>query len=123
MNLLASARGTAGAVNASVPLSIKYSTGNTTSRDGSRQPSYVTVDCMGDVQAMQGSDLRQIEALNLNGTKRKIYLFGLSDGVVRALRKGGDVISDDQNNVWLVATVIEQWPNWCSVAVTLQNNA
>jgi hypothetical protein len=39
--------------------------------------------------------------------------------------KGGDLLTDGNGDVWLVAMVLEQWQHsngWCSVAVTLQND-
>lgn len=78
----------------------------------------------GQVQAMQYKDLMQVDSLNLNGTRRKIYLYGASNGVVRTSLKGGDLITDPNNQVWLVAMVIEQWAiDWASVATTLQNGS
>jgi hypothetical protein len=78
----------------------------------------------GQVQPMQYKDLLQTEGLNLNGTRRKVYLYGASNGVVRTSLKGGDLLTDQINNVWKVALLVEQWAaTWCSVVVTLQNGA
>lgn len=79
----------------------------------------------GNVQAMQYRDLMQVQGLNLNGTRRKVYLYGDVNGIVRVTLQGGDLITDAQGNVWLTAMVLEQWhnPAWCSVAVTLQNGS
>ncbi len=77
------------------------------------------------VQALTYDDLRQIDGLNLNGTRRAIYLSGELDGVVRSKLKGGDLItlSDGPNaGTWLVAHVLEQWEDWVKVAVTLQQD-
>lgn len=81
---------------------------------------------MGQVQALGYKDLQQVDGLNLNGTRRKIYLFGVSSGVVRSLQKGGDLLTDGNGDVWLVAMVLEQWQHgegWASVAVTLQDGS
>ena len=77
----------------------------------------------GQVQAMTAGDLRQVEGLNLNGTKRGIYLDGSINGVVRVYLKGGDLITFPDGSTWLVAMVLEQWPDWCKVAATLQDGA
>ncbi len=80
---------------------------------------------LAQVQPMTWRDLQQTDGLNMNGTRRKIYLFGTVDSVSRVARKGGDLISIDvggpNDGVWLVAQVLEQFPDWVSAACTLQN--
>jgi len=75
------------------------------------------------IQPMQYRDLQQTEGLQLSGTRRKIYLYGTANATVRVTEKGGDIIIDTDGNVWLTALVLEQWPDWCAVAVTLQNGS
>ena len=79
------------------------------------------------VQAMTWRDLQQVEGMNLQGTRRKIYLYGRADGAVRPLAKGGDLVTistgGPNDGVYLVAQVLEQYPDWCSVACTLQNGS
>ena len=73
------------------------------------------------VQALTYRDLRQLEGLNLNGTRRGIYLYGDAQGVQRVNRRGGDLIVTRTGNVWLVAIALETWTHWCKVAATLQD--
>lgn len=123
MNLLALTTGTIGEVNPRQSIVWKASTGNVIGADGSSSPQYaapVTLD--GQVQPLQYKDLQQIDSLNLQGTRRKVYLYGVKEAIVRSLQKGGDLLTDVDGNTWLVAMVIEQWPDWCAVAVTLQND-
>jgi len=124
MNLAAFAGPVINAVNPTHPIVWKASTGYTVDEDGKQVPSYATpVTLTGQIQPMQFRDLQQIDSLNLQGTRRKVYLFGIKDAIVRSLSKGGDLLIDDQGVTWLVAMVIEQWSNeWCSVAVTLQTD-
>lgn len=79
----------------------------------------------GQIQPLSYKDLQQIEGLNLNGTRRTIYLYGVVDAIVRSMRKGGALIYGPGDNIWLVAMVTEQWfdalPSWCAVVATLQN--
>src|SRR5579871_2481547 len=113
--------GAIAAVNPLVPLTLQVSNGYTTAADGSRAPSYAApVTVFGQVHALTYRDLQQVEGLNLNGTRRAIYLEGQENGLVRADNKGGDLITDAAGNVWLVAMVLEAWPDWTKVAVTLQ---
>lgn len=79
---------------------------------------------MGQVQSMEWRDIQMLDGLNLQGTRRKIYIYGALDGIVRATDKGGDLITDPNCNVWLVAQVLEHWEGrWCAVAATLQNES
>jgi hypothetical protein len=75
------------------------------------------------VQALTFRDIAQLEGLNLQGTRRAIYLDGAIEGLVRPQNKGGDLITLPDGTVWLVAMVLEHWLDWCKVAATLQNNS
>jgi hypothetical protein len=80
---------------------------------------------LAQIQPMSWRDLQQVEGLNLNGTRRKFYLRGVTDGVNRIKSKGGDLIivaSGVNIGTWLIAQVLEQFPDWCSVAATEQND-
>lgn len=80
---------------------------------------------MGQVQPMGWKDLQQTDALNLQGTMRKVYLYGQVEAIVRPDNKGGDLITDPSGRVWLVSNVLEDWTysGWCAVVATLQNGA
>jgi len=122
MNLAAIAQGPVDAITPRLPVTLKVPSGYAQGSDYSRTPTYTEYNVTGQFQALQYKDLVQIEGLNLNGTRRKIYLYGIVEGVVRSLGKGGDLIVDPDGSVWLVAMVLEQWAkDWCSVAVTLQD--
>ncbi len=106
----------------SVQLILYVSSGYTIGPDGGRAPSYLpAVQVYGDIQALQYTDLMKLEGLNIQGERRKIYLNGQVDGLVRVDNKGGDILVTPDGKIWLVATVLEYWTNWCSVACTLQN--
>lgn len=114
------------AINPMLPASMQVSTGYTTAADGTQLPEYVTVSGSAQVQALSFKDLKQIDGLNLSGTRRAIYFHGDFNGVVRPAQKGGDLINltDPINNgTWLIAMVLEQWANWCKVVATLQNGS
>lgn len=89
------------------------------------EPITTALNMTAQVQPMSWGDLHSVEGLNLNGTRRKIYLYGQVDGVERVHRKGGDLITIADGvdaGVWLVAQVLEQFPDWVSAACTLQNS-
>jgi hypothetical protein len=105
---------------------MQNSVGYTTNPDGSRDPIYVTVTGIAQVQALTFKDLSQLDGVNKNGAARGIYFYGDIQGVLRAKSKGGDIITlTDGPNVgdWLVTQVLETWEDWCKCACVLQNGA
>lgn len=125
MNLHDIVSGAIGVVNPFIAGTYTVSSGYTTGEDGSRVSLYSSVDVSAQVQPMSYRDLQQVEGLNLNGTRRSIYVNGRFDGVVRPSQKGGDLITilvGINRGVWLTALVLEQWPDWVKVAATLQND-
>lgn len=123
MNLHGVVSGAIGAINPFVDASLQMSTGSTTSADGTRVPLYAApcgVRCQ--VQPMQADDLHQLDGLNIQGIKRKIYVTGQFHGLVRGENKGGDLVTMPNGDVYLVVLVLEAWPDWCCVATTLQTD-
>ena len=63
--------------------------------------------------------------MNIQGERRKIYLNGNWNGLVRADKKGGDLMQFPEYpggpvRTWKVAMALEQWPDWTTLALTLQ---
>lgn len=109
-----------GLVNPHKNGTVKVSQGYDTSDAGFRVPKYATYrNVPMQVQALSSSDLRHVENLNLQGIMRSVYLYGDVAGVVRSRKKGGDTLEFD-GRVWLVSSVVENWPGWCKVIVTEQ---
>lgn len=106
------------------------SAGQVTAKDGSQTPIWCKFENVAmDVQALTGGDLRHIDALNIQGTMRAIYLNGNVEGADRPVGKGGDVIWFNSpllgGRYWLVTQVLEAWDadGWVKVAVTMQDAA
>jgi hypothetical protein len=121
VNLHNLATGYVGAVNPPMIATLQASTGSTTNPDGSRVPTYapaVQVSCQ--IQALQYNDLVKLQGLNIQGVRHKVYLNGKWEGVVRADRRGGDLLTMPDGTLYLVVQVLENWPDWCSLAVTEQ---
>ena len=113
-----------GLVNPQILATLKKSSGYTSGADGSRVPTYVAYkDVLVQVQALGYNDIQQVSGLNIQGVRRKIYLNGDWEGVIRADQKGGDIIVMPDGTTYLVVLVLEHWPDWTSAAVTLQNNS
>ena len=84
-----------------------------------------SVTLLAQVQPIGWRDLQQMDSLNLQGTRKVMYVNGPLDGVVRPALKGGDLVSMPDGSIWLVALVLEGFnatANWTKVALTLQND-
>jgi hypothetical protein len=111
-----------------VPVSVQISNGNTSNADYTQTPNYSpAIILQGQIQSLTFSDLRQLEGLNIQGSKRAVYLQGDIEGLVRETNKGGDILTFPDSTIWLVTTVLEDWnppdaniSGWCKVAVTEQ---
>lgn len=123
MNLHSLARGLIASVNPEAICLLQTSTGYTTAAGGRQTPSYnAPVYPSAQVQSLSTQDLRQLDALSIQGSSRKIYLNGAVNAIVRVSAKGGDLITLADGTVWLTTAVLEQWDDWCCVAVTLQDD-
>ena len=82
---------------------------------------------LGQIQPITWRDLQQLDGLNTNGVRWKIYLSGEVDGIVRKEKKGGDLITIPPGSrhagTWLVAQVLEQFPDWVCAAIVLQSGS
>lgn len=122
MNLHGIASGAIGAINPPVLATIKSSNGYTTNPDFSRAPAYtVTQDVPIQVQALTAAEIRHTDNLGLQGVMRGVYLNGAANGMVRKYGEGGDLLIFG-GNTWLATTVLETWPDWTKIAVTLQTD-
>lgn len=119
MNLHGTVSGVIGAVNPFIPVIIKQSTGYTTSPDGTQVPAYNVINTTGQQQALSGGDIMRLNNLNIQGVTTKMYLNGNYEGLFRVLGKGGDLMAFS-GQTYLVAQVLERWPDWCCVALTMQ---
>ena len=122
MNLHSLASSLVNSVNPFIPATLRQSTGYTTSADGTQVPSYTDRQMFIQVQALSSDELRQMDGLNIQGVKHAVYLGGNWNGVVRVGRQGGDLLIFNKQT-WLAVITLEQWPNWCKLAVVLQNGS
>lgn len=128
MDLHGIASGAVGTVNPFIAAQLLRSTGYATAADGTQVPSYAAPQTVSiQVQALTFTDLTQLDGLNIQGTRRAVYLRGNWDGVVQASQQGGDLLRfpdrpGGTTRTWLAALVLESWPDWTKLAVTLQVN-
>lgn len=125
MNLRGIANGAIQTVNPNIPVMVSVSNSYTINPDTGRQePVYVSYMAEGQVQALDGDDLGQINFVNIMGTIRAVYLYGSVSGVIRPDETSSTklVFSSNESGVtkdreWNVFKVLETWPDWCKVAV------
>jgi hypothetical protein len=115
------------AVNPNVIVTVTASTGYTIGSAGRQTPSYATpVTGPAQLQALDGSELKKLDGLNIQGVIRAIYLRGPLAGVIRPNSKGGDLVTiaapapAELIGTWLVVKVLESWPLWTKCAIWLQ---
>ena len=121
MNLHGFVSGALAAVTPPVPATVQQSAGYTTAADGTQVPAYTTITTTADVQALSGGDIQRLNGLNVQGVTQKAYLNGNFEGVFRVFGKGGDLLKIN-GRTYLVAAVLERWPDWCCVALTMQTD-
>lgn len=129
MNLHAIVRGAITAINPDVAVTVRRSSGApTVLADGTQVPAYIDTVVRVQVQALTYSDLQKLDALNIQGVRRAVYLSGVVMGAVRVAQRGGDMLifptgTLPEGDTWLCVQVLEQWPDWCKIAITLQNGS
>ncbi len=124
MDLRGLANGVSSTVNPNQTVRVSRSTGYTIGAGRKQVPSYAApVEGPGQVQALDGKDLQQLDGLNIQGTVRAIYLRGALAGVIRPDGTGGDLVETADGQTWLVVKVLESWPTWTKAAIVLQGGA
>ena len=129
MNLHSLVSSVISAINPNSKITIQTSDGYTINPDGTPVPRFAPAyDAWAQVQELTTRDLRQLEALNVQGSMRTLYISGELDAIIRVSQKGGDLITLGDGSVWLTTSVLEQFyegttPNWVKVAITLQTDA
>ncbi|MGB6814673.1 MAG: hypothetical protein WBE23_17365 [Candidatus Sulfotelmatobacter sp.] len=127
MDLRGMANQASNTVNPNLIVTVKTSSGYVIS-GGQKQVATYNSPIVGpaQVQALDNSDLQQIDGLNIQGAIRAIYLRGNLAGVIRPDSKGGDLIMIAAPAVlplqgtWLVVKVLESWPDWTKAVIVKQ---
>lgn len=119
MNLHGLVSNMIGSVNPLRDVRILVSTGYSTAPDGTQVPTYKLRQTVAQIQELTGKDLMRLAGLNIQGVAQKAYLTGNYEGVFRVLGKGGDLIKFG-GQTYLVTAVLERWPDWVCVGITMQ---
>lgn len=122
MDIRSIANGVSSTVNPNEIVGLLRSIGYTVGSGGKQVPTYAAqIDGPAQVQALDADEIKQLDALNIQGVRAAIYLRGALAGVVRPAGTGGDLIKRKNGaETWLVVKIFEQWPNWSKAAIQLQ---
>ena len=122
MNLRGIANNISRTINPNIAVTVFESDGYTIGAGQRQVPAYkAPVSGYGNLQALDGDDLKQMEGLNIQGKIKALFLYGELAGVIRPDSKGGDkVVINSQT--WLVVRVLEGWRDWCKLAIVLQGD-
>lgn len=124
MNLHSIVSNLIGMVNPMQTATVQRSNGYTTDDSGRQVPTYAPLKIITcQIQSLTYTDLMQIDGLNIQGVKRKIYINGHLDAVIRSRREGGDLIILQNGETYLIVQILEHWPDWSSLAVVLQTDS
>lgn len=121
MNLHQIVRGAITTVNPDVPGVLKVNSGFATAPGGKRVQTYTDVDVIVQMQSLSSTDLKQVDAINVQGILQSAYLNGNFNGINRPEQQGGDMLIVD-GKTWLVVKVAELYPDWCHLIVNLQRS-
>ena len=132
MNLRGMANAATSAINPNIPVTLRRSTGYTTSDSGRQVPSYaadepVTVQ----VQALTQKELQHLNGLGISNGQASVYANTQLSSVDRPSNSGGDLIifgtdaktpAGLRGQTWLVVALLEGWvgAGWCKAAITSQ---
>ena len=114
-------------VNLNIIVTIRTSAGFTIGA-GLRQVPLYNDPIVGpaQIQALDNSDLRQIDGLNIQGAIRALYMKGNLAGVIRPDSKGGDLVSITApaplplQGLWLTSKSLESWSDWTKIVIVKQ---
>jgi hypothetical protein len=114
-------------VNPNITVSLQTSAGWTPGPGQRQTPKYnQPISGPAQIQALDNSDLKQIEGLNIQGALRALYMYGSLAGVIRPDSKGGDLITISSPapaalcGTWLTSKVLESWPDWTKIVIVKQ---
>lgn len=131
MNLRGIANNAIQGINPNISVVVRLPNGYTIDPLTRKQvPAYIDTPAKGQLQALDGDDLKQMLGLNIQGTIRAMYLYGSLAGVIRpdGSSQSHVVFTSNEAGVtksreWGVFKVLESWQTWCKVAIVYQDTA
>ena len=127
MDLRGIANQVSNCVNGNIIVMLQTSAGWTAGSGQRQVPQYnPSISGPAQIQALDGSDLKQLEGLNIQGAIRALYMYGNLAGVIRPDSKGGDLIVIGApaplslRGTWLTVKALESWDTWTKVCIVKQ---
>jgi hypothetical protein len=126
-NLRAIANSVTRVINPNKPATLLVSAGFTIV-DHVQVPGYNYAAVTAQVQPLSSQDVRQLDALNIQGAQKKVFLNGTALAIDRVLQLGGDLLVFGpgvlpEGTTWKILASLEQWgTTWCLVAIILQDD-
>lgn len=127
-NLRATANMATKVINPNFPATLMISTGFALVNHV-QVPTYSPQTVIGQVQPLSTGNVRQLDALNIQGAERVIFLNGAAHSILRVKQLGGDLVvfaanTFPEGNTWKILASLEQWGanTWCKVAAALQDD-
>ena len=128
MNLRNVANGVTKTINANFPATLLISLPPTVVKFVP-QPTYHQNGVLAQVQPLSSRDSRLLDALNIQGAEKAIYINGPMLAISRIKKFGGDLIvfpdgTLPEGNTWLVMAQLELWGSglWSKCGVILQDD-
>ena len=106
-------------VNKDNIITIRKSTGYTIGEGRKQIPTYSDYRGNAQIQALDNKAMQKVNALNMQGAARALYLTGELHGIIRDDEIGNDLVLWN-GKTWLVALVLETWETWSKVAIIQQ---
>lgn len=126
-NIRALANSQTRAINPNLPAELWVSTGYTTV-EYKQVPQYDQLPVFAQVQAITSEEALKMDALNIQGAEKIIFLNGLALAINRIRKLGGDLIVFapglvPEGTTWKIVASMEQWGGtWAKLAVALQDD-
>lgn len=126
-NIRALANSQTRAINPNLPAELWVSTGYTTV-EYKQVPQYDQLPVFAQVQAITSGEALKMDALNIQGAEKIIFLNGIALAINRIRKLGGDLIVFapglvPEGTTWKIVASMEQWGGtWAKLAVALQDD-
>jgi hypothetical protein len=114
------------AINPTQIIQIAMGSGYATAADGTLTASYESASFPAQIQALTGRELRHVDALNIQGTMRALYLYGNVTGIIRFSQTNGSLVKFPDGSVWMCFVEFEPWSvtaGWCKIGVLSQQTS
>lgn len=128
-NLRGLVRGAINSVNPDIAAQYLMNTGPTVAAGGKQTATFAApVAVQIQAQPTSSGDIQRYDFLSGQGVFRAVWMFGVTQAIVRSMQRGGDLLKFPDfpgaaDSTWLVKIADEQWSpdgSWCKVICVQQ---